>query len=140
MTIEELEALCREAARDLLGREVRPLPAAVVVPLAHATRVLTLPGFPADDVERYDVLHRLADEVMRPSNAPAYGFVAEATLSAEDGSDVVVVAFGARGQRPRVTAAPVEEGVLGEWFPAEDLDPTAMPFLQPLQDAANAAT
>lgn len=139
MTIEELEALCREAARDLLRREAAPVPAAVVVPLVHATRILTLTDFPAGDVERYEVLHRLADEVMRPSNAPAYGFVAEATLSAEDGTDVIVVAFGARGQRPRVTAAPLEDGALGEWFPAEELDPTAMPYLRPLQDAANAA-
>lgn len=140
MRQEELEFVCRQAAADLVAREAKPFPAAVVLPLPDATRVVTLPGFPADDPARHDLLSRFADERMRPANAPCYGFVAEAVVG--DGAeavDVVVVAYGARGHRPRITAAPLTDDGLGDFADAEDLDPAAMPFLAPLQHAADAA-
>jgi hypothetical protein len=134
--IEELDAVCRQAARDLVGREGRPLPPAVVLPLPAATRVTTLPDFPDDDPTRFDLLAAFARDVMVPANAPAYGFVAEATA---EGADVVVVAYGARGHKAQVTAAPLAGEELGEFTPAEELDPAAFPFLAPLQHAADAA-
>jgi hypothetical protein len=137
MRIEELDTLCRQAAHDVLAREGRPLPAAVVVPLAAATRVTTLPDFPDDDPARYDLLDGFARTVMRPANAPAYGFLAEATV---DGQDVVVVVYGARNHHPRVMAAPLSGDDLGDFGAPEELDPAAFPFLAPLQHAADAAT
>jgi hypothetical protein len=134
--MEELDAVCREAARDLVGREGRPVRPAVVLPLPAATRVTTLPDFPDDDGARFDLLAHFAAEVMRPANAPAYGFVAEAEVG---NVDVVVVAYGARNHRARVTAAPLGEDGVGDFTPPEDLDPTAFPFLSPLQHAADAA-
>jgi hypothetical protein len=140
MRAGELEALCQEAARDLLQREGRPLPAAAVVPLPEATKVTTFPDFPDDDPSRFDLLARFADEVMRPANAPAYGFVAEAVAEADAGpADVVVVAFGASGQPARITAAAIESDGLGEFTAAEELDPAALPFLSPLRHAVEAA-
>lgn len=142
MTLDELETLCREAARDLAAREGRPLPAAVVLPLAEATRVLTLPDFPEDDLGRYELLDRLAHEQVREENAPCYGFLAEAEVANAEGEpvDVVVCAYGARRQRPQITAAVLHEnGELGEWLGTEALDPSAMPFLSPLQRAVDAA-
>lgn len=140
MRIEELEHVCLEAARDLHAREGRPLPAAVVLPLPQATRVTTLPDFPDADGDRFDLLERFAAEVARPANAPCYGFVAEAVAGPEeDPVDVVVVAYGARGRPPRVTAAPLGGDGVGDFAEAEDLDPAAMPFLSPLQHAVDAA-
>lgn len=140
MTIDELEAVCTQAARTLAQRERRPLPAAVVLPLPEATRVTTLPDFPDDDPSRFDLLAAFAADVMRPANAPCYGFVAEAALDSEAGPvEVVTVAFGARRLRPRITAAPIGDGGLGAFLDSEELDPTAMPFLAPLQHAVDAA-
>lgn len=140
MRFDELEAICLEAAGNLVHREPRPLPAAVVLPLPEATRVTTLPDFPDDDPARFDVLAAFARKVMRPVNAPCFGFVAEATLEADGGPvDVVVVAFGARRRPPRITVAPIADQGLGTFVAAEELDPSAMPFLAPLQHAADAA-
>lgn len=136
--MEELELVCRQAAADLLAHGPRPLPPAVVLPLPAATRVTTLPDFPDDDGGRFDLLARFAAEVVRPANAPAFGFVGEAVL--DDGSDVAVVVCGARQRPPRVAAAPITPEGLGDFTPSEDLDPTAMPFLSPLQHAVDAAT
>jgi hypothetical protein len=138
--IEELDAVCRAAARDLVTREARPLPPAVILPLPQATRVTTFPDFPDDDPARFDLLASFAAEVMRPANAPAYGFVAEGSADGEGGPvDVAVVVYGARRHRAAVTAAPFVDDALGEFTPAEELDPTAFPFLAPLQHAADAA-
>lgn len=140
MTFDELGSLCKQAARDLAGREPRPLPAAVVLPAPHATTVAVLPEFPVDDIQRFDLLSRFAADRMVPANAPAYGFVAEATLGTDEGAtDVVMVVYGARRTRPHVTAAPLDADAVGEFTPAEPLDPTAMPFLTPLQHAADSA-
>lgn len=141
MRMEELEVVCHEAARNLVEREPqRPLPAAVVLPLPAATRVSTLVQWPDDDGARLALLERFASEVMRPQNAPCYGFLAEAVTNAGgQGVNVVVVAYGARRNHPRVTAAPLQDGGLGEFVVSEPLDPSAFPFLAPLQRAAEDA-
>lgn len=141
MRLEELEALCREAARGVAEREGRPVPAAVVLPLPESNKVTTFPQFPADDQARAVLLARFSDEVMRPANASCFGFLAEATLDAGDGStvDVVVVAYSARRQHAHVTAAPITEEGVGDFADTEALDPAAMPFLGPLQEAVDAA-
>ena len=141
MRIEELEVVCQEAARNLLEREPRPLPVSVVLPLPAKTSVNTLASWPDSDAQRLGLLEQFADDVMRPHNAPCFGFVAEAVADSEDGPvDVVVVAFGARRNHPRISAAPVGHDGLGEFLPSEPLDPAAMPFLAALQHAADAAT
>lgn len=141
MRIEELEVVCQEAARNLVEREGGSVPVSVVLPLPSKTSVTSLPDWPDDDPARYDLLSRFTDAVMRPSNAPCFGFVAEAVAEADEGPvDVVVVAFGARRNHPRISAAPVLPGGIGEFLPSEPLDPAAMPFLAPLQHAADAAT
>lgn len=149
MTLEELALICQEAARELVARGERPVPAAVVLPLPDATKVLVLDGFPDDDRDRHAAMSRLAAEEMVPRSAPCFGFVAEATLEDGDGDgeasgpgggvDVVVVAFGARGRGTHATAAPLDADGVGSWTPAEPLDPTALPFLAPLQHAADLA-
>lgn len=141
MTIDELRALCQEAARDLLARHGSPLPAAVVLPLSSQTQVATLGDFPVDDDDRFLALSHFAADRMVPAGASCFGFVAEAELSA-DGSamDVVVVAFGARQRGTWVTAAQIEHGGLGQFSEAEQLEAAALPFLRPLQHAADMAT
>lgn len=135
MRIEELDALCRQAARDLVVRGPRPLRPAIVLPLPGATRVTTLPEFPDSDPERFDLLAAFARDVMVPAGAPAYGFVAEGMVG---GADVVVAVYGARGHRPRITAAAYEGETLGDFTPSEEVDPAAFPFLAPVQHAADA--
>lgn len=137
MRPEELEAVCQEGARGLLEREGRPMPAAVILPLPEATRVLTLPGLPEDDISRAHALSDFAADVMRPANSPAYGFVAEAEQ--QDGVPLLVVVYGARGHAPRITAAMLHEDGLGEWTESEELHPEALPFLRALQAAVEAA-
>lgn len=141
MRLDELEALCREAARGVAAREGRPLPATVVLPLPDTTRVTALPDFPPDDAGRTALLARFADEVVRPANASCFGFLAEATVDAGDGSaiDVVVVAYSARRHHPHLTAAPLTDEGVGSFADTEELAPTAMPFLAPLQEAVDAA-
>ncbi len=140
MTLDELELVCQQAARNVVARDARPVPATVVLPLANATRVTALAPWPDDDPGRFDLLARFAAEVMRPANAPCYGFLAEAAVDAGGvPTDVVVVAYGARRLGARVTAAPLTADGLGEFLDSEPLDPTAFPFLSPLQHAADAA-
>jgi hypothetical protein len=138
--MEELEVVCQEAARNLVERSQRPIPATVVLPLPAATRVTSLAEWPDDDPARFDLLERFATDVARPANAPCYGFVAEGVVDVDGAPvDVVVVTYGARGQHPLVTAAPLTAEGVGEFAEAEPLDPAAFPFLAPLQHAVNAA-
>jgi len=140
MRMEELELVCQQAARTLAEQPRRPVPATVVLPLPAATRVLSLPEWPDDDPGRFDLLDRFASEVMRPAQAPCFGFVAEALVDSDDGPlDVLLVAYGARRHGARVTAAPLRADGLGDFSAAEELLPTALPFLSPLQHAADAA-
>jgi hypothetical protein len=141
MRLEELEQTCQEAAAALVQREGRPVPPSVVLPLPESTRVVSLAGFPDDPGGRFELLSAFAEDEMRPVNAPCYGFVAEAVADVGGGPvGVVVLVFGARGIHPRITAAPIaEDAAMGAFGDAEDLDPRAMPFLAPLQHAADAA-
>ena len=137
--MEELELVCQEAARALVERG-RPVAVSVVLPLPAATRVVALPEWPDDDGARFDLLARFARDEMRTAQAPCYGFVAEAVAGADgEETEVVVVAYGARQRRARVTAAPLLADRLGDFGPSEELDPVALPFLSPLQHAADAA-
>lgn len=141
MRFEELEVVCQEAARNLAERESRPLTATVVLPLPSRTRVTTLADWPDDDHTRTQLLERFAQDVVRTENAPCFGFVAEGVAASDDGTvDVVVVSYGARGNHPRIMAAPLNEEGVGEFTASEPLDPSAMPFLAPLQRAVDAAT
>lgn len=142
MTLDELRQLCQEAARDLVVRHGSPVPAAVVLPLPAQTQVATLEGFPDADEDRHLALSHFAADRMVPSGAPCFGFVAEAELATDDDDavDVVIVAYGARQRGTWVTAAPLREGKLGEFSPSEQLDPAALPFLRPLQHAADITT
>jgi hypothetical protein len=135
--LEELDAVCREAARGLLEREGRPLPPALVLPLPQATRVHALPDLPGDEASRREYLARAADDLLRPANASCFGFVAEGEAGDQD---VLVLVWSARGHEPRVTAAVLVGTELGEWLEPEPLDHAAFPFLAPLQRAVDAAT
>lgn len=136
MRFEELRFVCTEAARDLLSTSGRPVPPTVVVPGVASTRLLRLPEFPDDDEARHAYVAQLAVTELVPAEAPAWGFVAEAATG--EGADVVVVVYGARRHAPHLTAAVVTgDGDLGEFVPSEELDPTAMPFLHPLQHAVD---
>lgn len=149
MTLDELAALVREAAADLAGRRERPVAPAVVLPGPTATTVTTLEGFPDDDIARFDYLSRLAADRIRPVGVPCYGFVAEASLDAppatggapSTATDVLVAVFGARRRPPQIMAAAFsgEGAALADFTAPEPLDPTAMPFLAPLQHAVDAA-
>ena len=136
MQFEELRYVCQEAAIDVLASRGRPLPPTVVLPGPERTRLLTLPSFPDDDEGRHAVLAQLAADEIGPHEVPCWGFVAEAEVG---GEDAVVVAFGARRNEPHITASRFDEdGGLDEFVPSEPLDPTALPFLHPLQHAVDA--
>jgi hypothetical protein len=133
---EELRYVCQEAALDLLRRRGRPVPPTVVLPGPERTRLLTLPGFPEDDEQRHTVLAQVAHDHVTADQVPCWGFVAEAEIG---GEDAVVVAFGARRHAPHVTASTfADDGQLEAFVPSEELDPTALPFLHPLQHAVDA--
>jgi hypothetical protein len=128
---EELRFVCEEAAKDLVARRERPIPPTVVLPGAERTRLLTLPEFPDDDRARHDYLAQFAQDEVASTATPAWGFVVEAEV---DATAAVVIVYGARKHAPYVSAAPFDDtGALGEFLPGEELDPTAMPFLHPMQ-------
>lgn len=136
MQFEELRFVCQEAAGDLVRSRGRPLPPTVVLPGAERTQLLTLPELPDDDEARHTVLAQLAADHISEGGAPCWGFVAEAEAG---GDDVVVVVYGARRHAPEITAARFDEDGDPEAFvPSEPLDPTALPFLHPLQHAVDA--
>ena len=88
--------------------------------------------------ERKDALSVFAAQHMVPANAACFGLLAEAT--GPDGEDLMVVVYGARRRGSHVIAAMFDEdGVLTEFTPSEPLEKTAMPFVQPLQHAADMA-
>jgi hypothetical protein len=141
MRIDELELVCREAATSLVSRTGRPLPPTLVLPLPESTRVVSMPDFPDDDAHRLELLSRFAEEEMRPVNAPCYGFVAEAVAADDDGNpmDVIVLVYGARNHHPLITAAPLDGDEVGAFTEPESVEPTAFPFLVPVQRAVDAA-
>jgi hypothetical protein len=135
MRFEELRFLCEEAAKDLVARGDRPVPPTIVLPGPERTRLLTLPQFPEDDEARHDYLAQFALDQLTSDQVPAWGFVAEAEIG---GHDAITIIYGARKHPPEISAAPLDDDGLGEFLPGEVLDPTAMPFLHPLQHAVDA--
>ena len=136
MQFEELRFVCQQAAIDLTRTRGRPLPPTVVLPGPERTRLLTLPELPAEDEARHAVLAQLAADHLTAGGVPCWGFVAEAEVS---GQDTVVVVYGARRHAPHLTASRFDDdGELEEFVPDEELDPTALPFLHPLQHAVDA--
>lgn len=136
MQFEELRYVCQEAALDVLRNRGRPVPPTVVLPGPERTRLVTLPDFPDEDEARHTVLAQLAADELTPNEVPCWGFVAEAEV---DAGEAVVVVFGARRNEPHLTAALFgPEDDLEEFVATEPLDPTAMPFLHPLQHAVDA--
>lgn len=136
MQFEELRFVCQEAAADLTRTRGRPLPPTVVLPGPRRTQLLTLPALPDDDEARHAVLADVAATHLTAEGVPCWGFVAEADIG---GQDAVVVVYGARRHAPQVTGARFAAGGgLEEFARAEDLDPTALPFLHPLQHAVDA--
>jgi hypothetical protein len=137
VTLDQLHLLIEEAARNLVERTDRPHPVTVVLPLEGSTKVITLEGFPDQDDARHEALSVLAARQMVPANAACFGFLAEAT--GPDGEDLLLAVYGARQRGGYVTAAVIADGQLSDFTPAEPLEPTAMPFLQPLQHAVDTA-
>lgn len=137
MTLDQLKLLVIQAAEELLQRQDRPLPVTVVLPLEGSTQVLSLDAFPDDDAERKEILSVLSARRMVPVNAPCFGFLAEA--DGPEGQDLLVAVYGARRRGALVMAAEVDGDVLSEFTDPEPLEPSAMPFLQPLQHAADMA-
>lgn len=135
MKFEELRFVCEEAAKDVVAKGQRPVPPTIVLPGTDRTRLLTLTGFPDEDRARHDYLAQFALEQITEAGVPAWGFVVEAEVGDRD---AVAIVYGARKHAPEISAAPLDEDGLGEFVPGEELDPTAMPFLHPLQHAVDA--
>ncbi len=136
MQFEELRYVCQQAALDLVRTRGRPLPPTVVLPGPQRTELLTLPELPGEDEARHAVLAQVAMDRISAESIPCWGFVAEAEVG---GEDAVVVVYGARRHAPHLTASRfAEDGDLEGFVPSEHLDPTALPFLHPLQHAVDA--
>jgi hypothetical protein len=132
---EELRFITQQAAVDVFEKHDRPLPPTVVLPGPARTLLLTLPSLPDDDELRHLVIAELAAEHLTGEGVPCWGFVAEADVA---GSDGVITVYGARRHTPHLSAALFnDEGGLDEFLTAEELDPTALPFLHPLQHAVD---
>jgi len=133
---EELRFITQQAAVDLSEKHARPLPPTVVLPGPARTLLLTLPSLPDEDELRHLVIAELAAEHLTGDGVPCWGFVAEADIA---GDDAIITVYGARRHTPHLSAAMFDEdGSFGEFVPAEELDPTALPFLHPLQHAVDA--
>lgn len=135
MQFDELRFVCQEAALDLLRNRGRPIPPTVVLPGPERTELVALPELPEDDQHRHTVIAQLAHDRISADSIPCWGFVAEADLGGQDG---VVVVYGARRHRPHLTGAGFDDdGALEGFLDSEELDPTALPFLHPLQHAVD---
>lgn len=131
MQFEELRFVCQEAARDLVDQHGLPVPPAIVVPGPEKTRIVRLADFPEDDEARHALLSKFAEDELAKNLVPCWGFIAEATVGDQD---MIVTVYGARRHAPAISAAPVQDDkTLGDFLEDEQLDPTAMPFLHPLQ-------
>ena len=135
MQFDELRFITQEAALDVVSKRERPLPPTVVLPGPARTLLLTLPALPEEDELRHLVMAELAAEHLSDEGVPCWGFVAEADVA---GRDSVVTVWGARRHTPHLSAAHfADDGTLEEFLQAEELDPTALPFLHPLQHAVD---
>ena len=136
MQFDELRFVCQEAALDILRQRGRPMPPTVVLPGPERTQLVTLPELPDEDEARHTVIAQLAHDRITAASIPCWGFVAEADIAGADG---VVVVYGARRHAPHLTGAAFDDdGSLDEFVASEELDPTALPFLHPLQHAVDA--
>jgi hypothetical protein len=136
MQFEELRFITQQAALDIVGKYDRPLPPTLVLPGPARTLLLTLPALPDDDQQRHAVLAEIAAEHLTGGAVPCWGFVAEADVA---GDDAIITVYGARRHTPHLSAALFDQdGTFGEFVPAEELDPTALPYLHPLQHAVDA--
>lgn len=135
MKFEELRFVCEEAAKDVVSKGERPVPPTVVLPGPERTRLLSLPRFPEGDEARHTYLAQFAEDQITANQVPAWGFLVEAEVGEQD---AVVIVYGARRHAPEISAAPLVDDALGDFVPGEELDPTAMPFLHPLQHAVDA--
>lgn len=136
MQFEELRFVCQQAALDLTRTRDRPLPPTVVLPGPERTQLVTLPELPVEDEARHAVIAQLAADHITIGGVPCWGFVAEAEI---EGQDAVVVVYGARRHAPHLTGSRFDDtGELEEFVASEELDPTALPFLHPLQHAVDA--
>jgi len=133
---DELRFITQQAALDVVAKRGRPIPPTVVLPGPARTLLLTLPALPEEDELRHHVFAELAAEHLTGEQVPCWGFVAEADVAGHDG---VIAAYGARRHAPHLSAAlfGADDG-LDEFVAAEELDPTALPFLHPLQHAVDA--
>lgn len=134
MQFEDLRKLTVAAAMDLVDKALDDgdghIPATIVVPGGASTRLVTLAGFPDEDEARHEYLAEFAIDELSANRVPAWGFVVAAEVN---DVDAVVAVYGARKQAPQVTAAPLGPDGLGDFVAPEELDPTALPFLHPLQ-------
>ncbi len=136
MQFDELRFLAQQAALDLVGRQGRPVTPTLVLPGAARTVLLGLPDLPGDGEGRHAVLAAVALERITAAGVPCWAFIAEADVAGTDG---LLVAYGARRHVPELTAATwTADGTLDAFVPSEPLDPTALPFLHPLQHAVDA--
>jgi hypothetical protein len=132
---EELRFITQQAAVDVFEKHERPLPPTVVLPGPARTLLLTLPSLPDEDELRHLVIAELAAEHLTGEGVPCWGFIAEADVAGDDG---IITVYGARRHTPHLSAALFnDQGGLEEFIPAEELDPTALPFLHPLQHAVD---
>lgn len=106
-----------------------------MLPGPEKTRIVRLPDFPEEDEARHAFLKQFAVDEVEKNLVPCWGFLAEATMGDQD---VVIAVYGARRHAPAISAAPILDDGLGEFLADEPLDPTAMPFLHPLQHAVDA--
>jgi hypothetical protein len=133
---EELRYVCQQAALDLVRTQGRPLPPTVVLPGPERTALVTLPDLPATTRTGTPSSHSWRTTASPPTRSRAGGSSRRRTPA---GEDVVVVVYGARRHAPRLTASRfAEDGDLEEFVPDQELDPTALPFLHPLQHAVDA--
>lgn len=137
MQFDELRFICQQAGLDVVEKRGRPTPPTLVLPGADRTRLLTVPSFPNDDEARHAMIAELAFQEITTGQTPCWGFIAEAEV---DGTDVLVVVYGARRHSPEITAAVFDGDTPEEFMAPEQLDPTALPFLHPLQHAVDALT
>lgn len=137
MQFDDLRRLCLAAAQDIVSNHDPvggPLTPTVVLPGGDKTQLLALSGFPDEDEARHAYLATFAQDQLADRRVPAWGLVVQAEVN---GVDAVVVVYGARKKAPELTAAPLTADGVGQFVDPEPLDPTAMPFLHPLQHAVD---
>jgi hypothetical protein len=135
MQFDELRFICQQAALDVVQKRGRPTPPTLVLPGPDSTRLVSITDFPDGDEERHAVIAEIALQDVTGTQTPCWGFIAEADVH---DTDMLVVVYGARRHAPEITAAVFAGDTTEEFMAPERLDPTALPFLHPLQHAVDA--